>query len=186
VTPSRTIRVGNGNRVVFRWACGETEGDTTSGISTILLQFPDEYPGEDFWYPNNRPEPDLFQTRSPEQQKRRVREVASLFSEYSVCSSSKVGQDAAAAISITQFNPARKVRLYSISVGELSGHVRWHARRSSVSAAGWRDRGHRVISMTMQHVFCRSYPRNPPLKREPIDRSLDGQIFDQSTRRFTA
>jgi len=157
-----------------------TEGDTTSGISTIYYNFPDEYQGEDFGTQTTDLNLTYFNSIT-EQQKRRVREVASLFSEYLGVQFIEVGQDAAAAISSNTFT-GPEGPLYSISVGELSGTFDGTTALVS-SAAG----GVTVATRDLDDNGNTFLPLD--LEIQPLNGNrlivLDGQDFDQSTDDFT-
>ena len=156
------------------------DGDMTPGISTIYYNFPDSFQGEDFGTQTT----DLNQTYLnliTEQQKRRVREVASLFSEYLGVQFIEVGQDAAAAISSANFNgPSGPI--YSITVGELSGTFDGSGVLVN-SAAG----GVTVATRSLDDLgktFLAGDPNASTANGNELI-VLDGQDFDQSTDDFT-
>ncbi|EMI42141.1 GEVED domain-containing protein [Rhodopirellula sp. SWK7] len=157
-----------------------TDGDTTAGISTIYYNFPDEWQGEDFGTQTT----DLNETYSnaiTEQQKERVREVASLFSEYLGIQFIEVGQDAAAAITSPDFT-GEVGPVYSIGVGELSSTFDGTTARVN-SAAG----GVTVASRELDDQGNTFLPFD--VDSLPVNGNqlivLDGQDFDQSTDDFT-
>ncbi len=156
------------------------DGDTTPGISTIYYNFPDQFQGEDF----GTQTVDLDQTYLnliTEQQKRRVREVASLFSEYLGVQFIEVGQDAAAAISSPDFTgPAGPI--YSITVGELSGTFNGSGVRVN-SAAGGVTVATRDLD-DLGNTFLAFDPNAQTSNGNELI-VLDGQDFDQSTDDFT-
>lgn len=156
------------------------DGDTTPGISTIYYNFPDQFQGEDFRTQTT----DLNQTYLnliTEQQKRRVREVASLFSEYLGVQFIEVGQDAAAAITSANFTgPSGPI--YSITVGELSGTFDGSGVLVSSGAGGVT-----VATRELDDLGKTFLAGNPNAKTSNGNELivLDGQDFDQSTDDFT-
>lgn len=156
------------------------DGDATPGISTIYYNFPDQFQGEDFGTQTT----DLNQTYLnliTEQQKRRVREVASLFSEYLGVQFIEVGQDAAAAISSPNFTGAPGP-IYSITVGELAGTFDGSGVLVN-SAAG----GVTVATRALDDLGKTFLAGDPDVQAGNGNELivLDGQDFDQSTDDFT-
>ncbi|TWT73241.1 dockerin type I domain-containing protein [Allorhodopirellula solitaria] len=156
------------------------DGDMTPGISTIYYNFPDQFQGEDFGTQTT----DLNQTYLnliTEQQKTRVREVASLFSEYLGVQFIEVGQDAAEAITSPNFTgPSGPI--YSITVGELAGTFDGSGVLVS-SAAGGVTVATRELD-DLGNTFLALDPDASTANGNELI-VLDGQDFDQSTDDFT-
>lgn len=163
-------------------------GDETPGISTIYYNFPDSWQGEDF----NTDELDLEQryiNSITEQQRQRVREVASLFSEYLGIQFIEVGQDAAEAISAPGF-VGLEGQVFSIAVGELQGATSDDSIIVNGSAPGGLtsvlrpldDRGDTFLGIT-PNTDGNGVPIPSDNGNQLI--ILDAQDFDASTDDFT-